>query len=132
MQIKFVSIMVKNQDDALRFYTSVLGFVKMADIPMGEFRWLTVTAPEGVEGVELVLEPMGFPPARAYQEAMFAAGIPATAFITHDIASEYARLKGLGVRFRGEPVSMGPITAVHFEDTCGNLINLVQPPEAHP
>ena len=54
MQITFVSIMVNNQDDAIRFYTSVLGFVKMADIPMGEFRWLTVTAPEGVEGVELV------------------------------------------------------------------------------
>jgi hypothetical protein len=104
-----------------------LGFVKDKDIPMGPFRWLTVSSPEGAEGVELVLEPMGFAPAQTYQKALFAAGIPATAFITNDIASEHRRLKELGVRFRGEPKSMGPITAVLFEDTCGNLINLVQP-----
>jgi hypothetical protein len=94
---------------------------------MGEFRWLTVTSPEGLSGVELVLEPMAFPPARVYQKALFDAGIPATAFISKDIAAEYQRLKVLGVKFRGEPTSMGPVTVVCFEDTCGNLINLVQP-----
>ncbi|HTD05994.1 VOC family protein [Undibacterium sp.] len=128
MQIKLAAVMVANQDQALEFYTNVLGFVKVADIPMGPFRWLTVTSPEGVDGVELVLEPMGFAPAQAYQQAMFDAGIPATAFISKDIHAEYSRLKGRGVVFRGEPVSMGPITAALFEDTCGNLINLVQPP----
>jgi predicted enzyme related to lactoylglutathione lyase len=128
MQIKFFSVMVNNQDDALHFYTSILGFKKMADIPIGEFRWLTVISPEGIEGVELVLEPMSFPPAQVYQKALFDAGIPATAFITKDIDAEYKRLKKLGVIFRGEPKSMGMITAVMFEDTCGNLINLVQPP----
>jgi len=128
MQIRLASIMVENQDTALRFYTTKLGFVKSKDIPMGPtFRWLTVTSPEGAEGVELVLEPMGFPPAQTFQKALFAAGIPATAFLTSDIASEFSRLKSLGVVFRGEPKSMGPITAVIFEDTCGNLINLVQP-----
>ena len=127
MQIKFVSITVEDQESALRFYTSVLGFEKMADIPMGEYRWLTVTSPDGIEGVELVLEPMGFPPARAYQKALFEAGIPATAFITKDIAAEVERLKARGVKFRGEPQDMGPIKVVVFEDTCGNLINLVQP-----
>ena len=127
MLIKLASIMVDNQDNALRFYTTVLGFVKKTDIPMGPFRWLTVSSPEGVEGVELVLEPMGFPPAQTYQKARFDAGIPATAFITSDIDAEYRRLKQLGVSFRGEPTRMGPITAVLFEDTCGNLINLVQP-----
>lgn len=127
MQIKLVSVLVADQDEALRFYTEVLGFAKMADIAMGEFRWLTVTSPEGVEGVELVLEPMSFPPAREYQKALFDAGISATAFITRDIEAEYRRLKERGVRFRGEPVEMGPIKAVVFEDTCGNLINLVQP-----
>ena len=95
---------------------------------MGPFRWLTVTAPEGAEGVELVLEPLGFEPAKIYQKALFEAGIPATAFLTKDIQAEYLRLKALGVVFRGEPRSMGPISAVTFEDTCGNLINLVQPP----
>jgi len=127
MQIRLASVMVDNQENALRFYTTTLGFVKNKDIPMGPFRWLTVSSPEGVEGVELVLEPMGFAPAQAYQKALFAAGIPATAFLTSDIASENQRLKDLGVRFRGEPRSMGPITAVMFEDACGNLINLVQP-----
>ena len=120
--------MVNNQDEALLFYTNVVGFKKMADIPMGKYRWLTVISPEGIEGVEMVLEPMGFQPARSYQKALFDAGIPATAFITKDIETEYKRLKELGVVFRGEPKSMGPITAVTFEDTCGNLINLVQPP----
>ena len=127
MQLKFMSVMVDDQEKALRFYTDKLGLTKMADLPMGEYRWLTVVSPDGIQGVELVLEPMAFPPARVFQKALFDAGIPATAFITKDIASDVQRLKQLGVRFRGEPTTMGPITAVVFEDTCGNLINLVQP-----
>jgi catechol 2,3-dioxygenase-like lactoylglutathione lyase family enzyme len=127
MQIKFVSIMVDDQEKALHFYTSILGFEKMADIPMGDSRWLTVTSPEGIAGAELVLEPLGFPPARTYQKALFEAGIPATAFITADIQSEYKRLKARGVVFHGEPQKSSMITWVTFEDTCGNLINLVQP-----
>jgi catechol 2,3-dioxygenase-like lactoylglutathione lyase family enzyme len=127
MQLKFISLMVEDQEAALRFYTSVIGFQKMADIPLGEYRWLTVIAPDGLPGVELVLEPMGFPAARVYQKALFEAGIPATALITRDIAADVQRLTALGVTFRGEPVSAGPITSVVFEDTCGNLINLVQP-----
>ena len=127
MQITLTSVLVEDQDRALHFYTSVLGFEKKHDIPMGEFRWLTVTSPEGATGVELVLEPLGFAPARAWQKALFDAGIPATAFITTDIAAEFQALQARGVRFRGEPTRMGPITAVLFEDGCGNLINLVQP-----
>ncbi len=127
MQVKFMSMMVDDQEKALKFYTKVLGFKKMADIPMGEYRWLTVVSPDGVEGTELVLEPMGFAPAKTFQEALFKAGIPLTALISKDIRKEYKRLKGRGVKFRGEPVTSGPITSVLFEDTCGNLINLVQP-----
>lgn len=127
MQLKFMSLMVEDQEHALQFYTAVLGFRKMADLPMGTYRWLTVTSPDGIEGVELVLEPVGFEPARVYQKALFEAGVPATAFITGDIDAEVARLKAQGVKFRGEPQSTGPITTVLFEDTCGNLINLVQP-----
>ncbi len=126
MQLRFISIMVADQERALDFYTSALGFEKMADIPMGGFRWLTVTSPDGVAGVELVLEPMAFPPSKAYQKAMFDAGIPATAVITRDIEADVARLTARGVTFRGGPARIGPITAVMFEDTCGNLVNLVQ------
>lgn len=129
MEIRIASVMVDDQDKALAFYVEKLGFVKSKDIPMGgQYRWLTVTAPEGADGVELLLEPMGFPPAVAFQRALFEAGIPATAFMTRNVANEYEHLKQRGVRFRGEPKKMGPITAVMFEDTCGNLINLVQPP----
>jgi catechol 2,3-dioxygenase-like lactoylglutathione lyase family enzyme len=126
MRIQFCSLMVDDQEKALKFYTEVLGFTKMADIPMGEYRWLTVVSPERREGVELVLEPLGFPPAKVYQQALYEAGISITAFLTDDIQGEYRRLKERGVVFRGEPTAMGPITAVDFEDTCGNLVKLVQ------
>jgi predicted enzyme related to lactoylglutathione lyase len=93
---------------------------------MGEAKWLTVVSPEGPDDIELLLEPMGFPPARTYQEALFKAGIPATAFFVEDIQKEYARMKKLGVVFRSEPTKAGPVTVAVFEDTCGNLIQLCQ------
>lgn len=127
MQIKYVSVMVEDQERALRFYTDILGFRKVVDLPVGEYRWLTVTSPDGPEGVELVLEPVAFAPAREYQKALFDAGIPATAFVTSDIQDDVERLKSAGVVFRGEPLDMGTVVAVAFEDTCGNLIQLVQP-----
>lgn len=127
MRINLSSVMVDDQDKALKFYTEVLGFVKKTDMPIGEYRWLTVTSPDGPDGVELVLEPMGFAPARDYQKALYNAGIPLTAFLSNDIQGEYKKLKRRGVIFRSEPQVMGSITSVLFEDTCGNLINLVQP-----
>jgi catechol 2,3-dioxygenase-like lactoylglutathione lyase family enzyme len=126
MRIKLNSVMVDDQDKALKFYTEVLGFVKKTEVPLGEFKWLTVVSPDGPEDVELVLEPTAFSPAQTYQKALFDAGIPLTAFATDDIQSDYDRLKGLGVVFRGEPERMGTVTAVLFEDTCGNLISLYQ------
>jgi len=127
MEVRLASVMVDDQSKALAFYTEKLGFVKSKDIPMGSpYRWLTIISPEGAEGVELLLEPLGFPPAAPFQRALFDAGIPATAFFSKDVAAEYERLKKLGVRFRGEPKKMGPITAVLFEDTRRNRINLVQ------
>jgi catechol 2,3-dioxygenase-like lactoylglutathione lyase family enzyme len=127
VQIKYVSVLVEDQEHALDFYTNILGFEKVADIPVGEARWLTVTSPDGPQGVELLLEPMGFPPARDYQNALFEAGIPATAFVTADIQTDFERLKSAGVVFRAEPTDMGPVTAAVFEDTCGNIIQLVEP-----
>ena len=128
MILKFMSITVEDQEKAIQIYTSILGFKKMADIPMGEYRWLTVVSPDGIEGVELVLEPVhGFGPGLTYQKAMFEAGIPATAFITKNINEEVALLKSRGVKFHTEPTAMGIITTAVFEDGCGNLINLVQP-----
>ena len=127
MQIRLARILVDDQAKALEFYTTKIGFVKKEDIPMGPYRWLTVTSPDGAEGVELVLEPMGFEPAKVYHAALREAGIPATAFLTTNVDAEYQSLKVRGVEFRGEPKTMGPVRMVVFDDTCGNLINLVQP-----
>lgn len=120
------SVLVENQDQALKFYTEILGFVKKNDIPFGEYRWLTVVSPEEPNGTEVVLEPMGFPPARTYQRALVEAGIPLTAFQVEDIQKEYQRMKKLGVVFTGEPKKTGPVALCAFEDTCGNLIQIYQ------
>lgn len=128
MQIKIATVFVDDQNKALAFYTEKLGFRKMADIPMGPtYRWLTVVSPDGIEGVELALEAVGFEPAKVYQQALYAANMPATAFVTTDVDAEAQKLRERGVTVRGEPVNMGPIKAVMFEDGCGNLIHLVQP-----
>ena len=126
MKIKLSSVLVQNQEKALVFYTEVLGFEKKNDIPLGEYRWITVVSPEAPEDVELVLEPMGFPPAVTYQKALFEAGIPITAFAVENIREEYERLQKLGVVFRTTPTRMGPVTIAVFEDTCGNLIQIYQ------
>jgi predicted enzyme related to lactoylglutathione lyase len=126
MKIILTSVMVDDQDKALKFYTEVLGFVKKNDIPVGEARWLTVVSPEGPDDVELLLEPMGFPPSRTYQKALFEAGIPLTSFAVDDIQKEYERMKKLGVVFKTAPTKMGPVTIAVFEDTCGNLIQMAQ------
>lgn len=127
MQIKFSPLLVQDQEEALRFYTQMLGFEVCADIPMGPLRWLTLRSPDGLPGVELVLQPLGFEPARTYQRALYEAGMPAAAFTTTDIEAEHARLSARGVRFRSAPQSLGPVISALFEDGCGNLIHLVQP-----
>ena len=126
MRINLTSVMVDDQAKALKFYTEVLGFVTKVDAPMGEYRWLTVVSPQALDGTQLLLEPMAFAPARVFQKALFDAGIPLTSFAVDDCQAEYERLSKLGVVFRGEPKKMGPVTAVSFEDTCGNLIMMVQ------
>jgi catechol 2,3-dioxygenase-like lactoylglutathione lyase family enzyme len=127
MRIKLTSIMVDDQDKGLRFYTEILGFKKKHDIPVGEYRWITVTSPEGPGDVELALEPNANPAGKAFQEAMFSQGIPVAAFEVGDIASEFARLTAAGVAFTRPPLQAGPVTLAVFADTCGNLIQLYQP-----
>ncbi|MEI9810908.1 MAG: VOC family protein [Bacteroidota bacterium] len=126
MKIKLTSVMVTNQEKALQFYTEVLGFVKKTEIPMGEHKWLTVVSNEEQDGVELLLEPLGFAPAKVFQQQLFEAGIPWTAFNVDDIQKEYERLEKLGVVFSMRPTAMGPATVAVFDDTCGNNIQIVQ------
>lgn len=126
MKIVLTNVLVADQDRALRFYTEILGFVKKMEVPTGEYKWLTVAAPDGPSEVELLLEPMAFPPAQVYQKALFDAGIPYASFAIDDIAAEHERLLSLGVVFRTPPTKAGPVTLATFEDTCGNLIQMVQ------
>ena len=126
MRIYTTSVFVDDQDKALRFYTEVLGFRKAVEVPMGEHRWLTLTAPDDPDGVQLSLEPEGHPAVRPFKDALAADGIPFTSFTVPDVEAETKRLKGLGVVFTQEPLSMGPVATAVFDDTCGNLIQLAQ------
>ncbi len=124
MRINLASVLVDDQDKALRFYTEVLGFVKKTEIPLGESRWLTVVSPEDPDGPELVLEPDGHPAAKPFKRALVDDGIPFTSFAVDDVKAEYERLRALGVRFTQEPLETQSVTTAVLDDTCGNLIQI--------
>ena len=127
MKIYVTSVFVDDQQKALEFYTEKLGFEKKHDIPLGgEARWLTLTEAGNPNGVELLLEPSGHPAVNPYRAALMEDGIPLASFSVDDIRAEHERLLGLGVEFTQPPVEMGPTITAVFDDTCGNLIQLVQ------
>jgi len=120
------SVPVDDQANALKFYTEVLGLAKKKDIPLGEFKWLTVVSPDVPDGVELLLEPSDNSAVQVFKKALVEQGIPYTSFGVDNAQKEYERLKKLGVRFTMEPTAMGPVTVAVFDDTCGNLIQIAQ------
>jgi catechol 2,3-dioxygenase-like lactoylglutathione lyase family enzyme len=124
MKITLASVLVDDQDKALRFYTEVLGFAKKTEIPLGRHRWLTVVSPDDPDGVELVLEPDEHPAAKPFKDALVQDGIPFTSFAVEDVHREHDRLAALGVRFTQEPLTTGPVTTAVLDDTCGNLIQI--------
>ena len=126
MRIILTGVFVIDQDKAREFYTETLGFVKKHDVPVGEFKWLTVVSPDDPDGTELLLEPNENPVAQEYQKGLFDQGIPAASFGATDIHAEYEKLKSLGVAFTMEPTEMGNVTIAVFDDTCGNLIQIMQ------
>jgi catechol 2,3-dioxygenase-like lactoylglutathione lyase family enzyme len=126
MRINVTSVLVDDQDKALRFYTEVLGFKQKHDVPVGEYRWITVVSPEEPDGTEVLLEPDAHPAAKPFKEALVTDGIPYTSFAVDDVQAEYERLSGLGVRFTQEPTDMGTVTTAVFDDTCGNLIQIAR------
>jgi len=126
MKIVLASVLVDDQEKALRFYTDVLGFEKKQDIPMGEARWLTLVSPQDRDGTELLLEPDGHPAAKPFKAALVEDGIPYTSFGVDDVRADFERMRKLGVRFTQEPLEMGPVVTAVFDDTCGNLIQIAQ------
>ncbi|WP_087972029.1 VOC family protein [Oceanobacillus rekensis] len=126
MKIIVTSLFVEDQDKALEFYSETLGFVKKHDVPQGEFRWITLVSPDDQDGTEIVLEPNDNSIAKEYQQKLFAQGIPATMFGVIDVRKEYERLLKHGVKFTMEPTKIVEITIAVFDDTCGNLIQIIQ------
>jgi len=126
VRIYVTSVFVDDQAQALDFYTNVLGFQKKTDIDLGGASWLTVVSPDQPDGTELLLEPSGHPAVKPYKDALVEDGIPATSFAVDDIQAEFDRLRAKGVRFTQEPTEMGTVTTAVFDDTCGNLIQIVQ------
>lgn len=125
MRINLTSVFVDDQRAALAFYTDVLGFTKCRDIPLGNASWLTVVSPEFPDGPELLLEPAGHPAVKPYRDALVEDGIPLAQFAVDDVQAEHARLTGNGVVFTQPPTDIGSAVVAVFDDTCGNLIQLV-------
>lgn len=126
MKIKLTSVYVDDQEEALRFYTEVLGFAKKADFRQGPFRWLTVASPEDRDGTELQLALNNHPAAKAYQQAMFQQGQPAAMFFSDDVKGDYERIKARGTEFTMPPTEVPGATIAKLNDTCGNLIQITQ------
>ncbi len=126
MKIIVTSIFVQDQDRALEFYTQKLGFIKKVDVPVGKFRWITLVSSDDMDGTEILLEPNDHSAANEYQKKIYEDGIPATMFGVEDIGKEYKRLTDNGVMFTMEPTKMGDITIAVFDDTVGNLIQIVE------
>jgi len=125
LQLKLTSVMVEDQAKALAFYTDVLGFATQMDFPVGEYRWITVAAP-GRDDLQLALEPNANPAGKAFQQAMFAQGVPIAAFESTDLDADHARLSAKGVAFTKAPTAAGPVKIAVLSDTVGNLIQLYQ------
>ena len=126
MKLQTVSIFVEDQQRALDFYTSRLGFTVTADIPLGEFRWLTVVDPDRPDGTQISLEPKGHPAVVPFTDALIADGIPFCILGVDDVQAEYDRLVSLGETFTQPPTPMGPVIVAVLDDTCGNLLQLAQ------
>ena len=126
MRIHLTSVLVDDQEKALRFYTEVLGFVQKADFRQGSYRWLTVVSPEEPDGTELQLALNESPAARAYQQALFQQNLPAAMFFTDDVKGDYERIKARGAAFAMPPTDVTASTIAIVNDTCGNLIQLTQ------
>ncbi len=126
MRIHLAGVFVDDQRKALLFYTEVLGFRTKHNIPVGEHAWITVVSEEDPDGMELLLEPDEHPAVRPFKEALVKDGIPSISFAVDDIQTEHERLTAKGVRFVQGPSDFGSVITAIFDDTCGNLIQIVQ------
>ena len=126
MRISATSVMVDDQQKALRFYTDILGFQVKHNIPMGEYAWITVVSEEAPDGTELLLEPDGHPAVGPFKTALMEDGIPSASFAVDDVEAEHERLVAKGVKFVQPPKDLGTVITAVFDDTCGSLIQILE------
>lgn len=125
-----VTIYVRDQEDALRFYTEQLGLEVRSDVQFGPgARWLTV-APIGQTDIEIVLQE----PVPAMHGEDFAQKITERVgqgttwvFATDDCRADYETLKGRGVTFSSPPQEQPYGVEAVFQDLYGNSFSLLQP-----
>jgi catechol 2,3-dioxygenase-like lactoylglutathione lyase family enzyme len=129
-RLSHVTIFVKNQDDALKFYTEKLGFEKHMDVTFGGFRWLTV-APPGQKEVEMILlEPRNMfdaPFAEKFEALMADGKLGGCVLRSDDCQKDYEELKARGVEFKGPPEKKPFGIQATLRDNSNNWFSLTQP-----
>lgn len=116
-KVTHLSVFVKDQDEALRFYTEKLGFEVHTDMDFNGSRWLTLN-PKGQKDFEITLMP-----ATVETKEQSA---PVACFSTDDCRKDYADLKQKGVNFLHEPKDEAWGIGVTFADPSGNVFYLNQ------
>ena len=71
------------------------------------------------------MEPASHPAVQPYRDALVEDGIPLAQFAVDDVEAKHARLTGKGVLFTQPPTDIGAAVVAVFDDTCGNLVQLV-------
>jgi len=132
-KLNVVTILVRDQDEALHFYVDKLGFEKRDDEMFGPgIRWLTVAPPRQQE-VEIVLQkPEPAMHGEEQAEAMLAmvGKMPTWSFATDDCRATYEALSARGVNFVQPPEERPYGVEALFQDLYGNVFSLLEQKEA--
>ena len=124
------SVPVLDQDEALDFYTTLLGFEVRDDIDLGFMRWLTVGVPG--QDTSLLLELVGGPQhdeatAAQVRDLVTKGALGGLFLLSADVHATYAALRDAGVEITQEPVEQPYGTDFGIRDPFGNQIRISQP-----
>lgn len=128
--IDVVGIYVRDQDEALAFYTGKVGFRAHADVKNGDYRWLTVQHPEQ-PSFQLGLFKPGPPvidaaTAQAVSAIVAKGAMPPLVLVVDDCRAHYERMRAAGVEFTQEPVERFGTVDAGFRDPSGNGWKMIQ------
>jgi len=128
--IQVVGLYVRDQDEALAFYTEKLGFQVHTDVRNGEYRWLTVQHPDQ-PAFQLGLFKPGPPvhdaaTAQALEAVVAKGAMPPLVLSVDDCRAAHGRLQAAGVEFTQEPVERYGTVDAGFRDPSGNGWKMIQ------